>query len=468
MSSKEELIVIEHDVNSEDLLEKSHEFDTMRMLLKYSQRLERNIKKDLEMKILEDNEGVMEDRQVGMFNMTYQSQRRINNSKAKSLCYNLGMNPEMFKKSQEVTMVGPSEENGLLTFVRYTQMIDEIKKRDPELKDIFSKIENPDSEDLVEAFESVWALRKHLEDSIKEVKKELKEGVEEYMDSEKGFNPQMDKAKMVMNNNIAYETRSMSTFSGKKFMEVVHEKFQMEYLDRQEYNELKELGELDDPEHEYDEDFVKEKNLFRKKVYDIAAQKMEEDVKEKSLDIIKKHLVKDILNYDKEILLKIQNEDDTYDNIEDGEPVNKHKMYDYCLDVLPTFVANKFESLVDDMIKDKMFRYEHSPTEYLEQHVKNEVNFLKFDPPRGWKSPESHKKQQLLNQAGEFVKSIEDIALSATPDNLSYLADRMDKCQNAGIDFKPFQHINREKIPQIDGIEKSIRPRRDVDIGMGM
>lgn len=467
MSSKEELIVIEHDVKSEKILEKAHEFDTMRMVLKYAERLERNIKRDLEMKIIEDNEGVMEDTQVGMFNMTYQSQRRISGSKAKKLCYALDMNPEFFKSSKDVATIGPSEDNGLLTFVRYTQLVDELKKRDESLKEIFTGIEKPDSEDLVDALESVWSLRKHIEDTLKETKKDLKEGVNEYMEEEKGFNPQMDRVKLVLNDNIAYQTKVMSSFSGNKFLEVVRDKFEAEYTSLEEYEELKGLGELEDDDV-YDEQMVMDKNAFREKVMEVAIQKMEEDVKEKSFDIIKRHFARSIVAEDKDILFKIKDEDAKYDDVEDGEPVDRHKIYDFCMDVLPSHIANAFEKHVNDEIKMLKEEYAYAPDQYLEQHVKNEVNFIKFDPPRGFKSSHAAHKEAMLNKAREFVDYFADMALSATPDSLSYLADRMDKCNNLGIDFRPFQHINREKVPQLDGVEKSIRPRRDVNLDMGM
>lgn len=391
--------VVEHDVQDDYILEKAHRFHTKRLLSKRFTSLEKKVKNKIYEHYANTEEGlsVGDSKDLGIFELKIQEQRRDSMSKTKKLCYELGFNPEMYKNTREIKAISPSHDNGLFTYIQYEQQNSYLTKQDPDYKEMDDAIkeilakDEPTKEELENTLEVVWSFRKSLDEEIETDKKFFKTAIDEYMTKEGGFAPQEDTFFLHMNNNVSYGSYEQHLFSPKKFL-----------------GHLVEMGS--NPEHPK-RDFLINKGY----------EKMEKDIHASTADQLLRHHAKDV---SPEII------SDIADIKKSDTPENA---YEFILNNVDNpDIVNNIESFVKDSKKEMA---DKDPVVYLAESVKQTSLIVKIDPPRGYKSLSAQKKESLLSNAHEGIKVVETYALAAKVTSLEDIYKEHEKAERSGERF---------------------------------
>jgi len=391
--------VVEHDIQDDYILEKAHRFHTKRLLSKRFTGLEKKIKNKIYDHYANTEEGlaVGDSKDLGIFKLKIQEQRRDSMSDTKKLCYDLGFNPEMYKDTREIKAISPSHDNGLFTYIQYEQQNSYLTKEDPDYKEMNDAIkeilkkDEPTKEELENTLEVVWSFRKALDEEMETDKEFFKKAIDEYMTKEGGFAPQTDTFFLHMNNNVSYGSYETHLFSPKKFL-----------------NHLIDIG--DNPEHPK-RDFLVNKGY----------EKMEKDIHASTADQLLRFHSK---NVSPEIISDI---------VEIKKSDTPENAYDFILNNVdsPDIVKN-IESFVKDSKKDMT---ERDPIAYLADSVKKTSLIVKIDPPRGFKSLAAQKKESLLANAHEAIEVVETYALAAKVTSLEDIYKEYEKSEISGERF---------------------------------
>lgn len=412
--------VIEHDIDDVPLLEVADRFHSDRLLFKKFKSLEGKVKDKIYQKVSDEESISVGDRKkIGIFTLQIQEQKRDNMESAKKLCYSLGMNPEMYKDTREITAISPRHDNGLFTYIQYNQQDNYISEKSKEYKDLNESLkevlnkENPSYDELQASLEVVWSFRKHLEDSLEKSKSSLKKEVEEYMVKDNGFTPQEENFFLHMNQNVTYGSYQQHIFSPKKFI-----------------SHVVEIG--NSLEHQ-----------DRDKVINKAYEEMEKDIKKSTSNFILINHYSSLSEEDKQSISSIKSS---------PEP---EKVYDYLLNNIED--GKVLESINDYVNEQRKLMEDVDPVDYLANSIKKTSLVVKLDPPRGYKSLEAMKKNELLDNAGEALKTIRDISLGAKTTSLDEIYKKFEESEKKGVRFEPFYIIN-------NGIndeekEKKVKPK---------
>lgn len=391
--------VIEHNVEDQYILEKAHVYHTKRLLDKRFTSIEKKIKDRVYSHFAQSEEGlsVGDSRKLGVFSIKIQEQRRDSMEKTKKLCYELGLNPEMYKSTRKIEAVGPTHDNGLFTYVQYEQQAAYLRKKNPDFKEMDDAIkevlnkEDPSIQELEFALEIVWSFRKTLDDELKEDKEFFKQAISEYQEKPGGFAPQEDTYYLHMNNNISYGRYEQHIFEPKKF-----------------------LSHLEDMSNN-------EEHPLRNVIINKGYEAMEKDIHASvSNYLIMNHLDK----LDQEMKMEITEikRSDAPENV-----------YEYALnniddqdviDDVNKFVQSSKETMVDE-----------DPVKYLLQSVKQTSLIVKIDPARGFKSPEAQRKNALLADAKEAISELLEYAKGAKTISLEDIYLDYEKAEQEGNRF---------------------------------
>lgn len=250
--------MIEHDIDNEEIIELSHELDTYRLLLKFAEKQESKIKDKIKDSLYGESGGEIGfQKDLGFFNFTISTQSRLKNDYAREVCYELGHKPELYRKKIERKAISSENDDGRLTFVRYSQMANAIMARNEDFKELFDRVKGITSrdeeesnkyteDDVYKTFENIWALRKELEDIVEDKKEGLKnilidritpeemrelmennldgdtfdkrviEYSDKYIDMPGGFNPQADQYILHMG-ELNFSSRETYQFDAEKY-----------------------------------------------------------------------------------------------------------------------------------------------------------------------------------------------------------------------------------------------------------
>jgi hypothetical protein len=391
--------VVEHDIQDNYILEKAHRFHAKRLLNKRFTSLEKKVKNKIYDYYANTEEGfsVGDSKDLGIFKLKMQEQKRDSMSETKKLCYELGFNPEMYKDTREIKAISPSHDNGLYTYIQYEQQNSYLTKQDPDykemddaIKEVLSK-DDPSIEELENTLEVVWSFRKALGEEIETDKGFFKKAIDEYMNKEGGFAPQEDTFFLHMNNNVSYGSYEQHLFSPKKFL-----------------NHLVEMGSH--PEHPK-RDFLINKGY----------EKMEKDIHAGTADHLLRNYAKDVPPEIISGIAEIKKSD---------SPENS---YDFILNNVDNpDIVDDIESFVKSS-KKKMA--DQDPVIYLAESVKQTSLIVKIDPPGGHKSLSAQKKESLLSNAHEAVEVIETFALAAKVTSLEDIYKEHEKSERSGERF---------------------------------
>lgn len=439
MAEREDLTIIEHDIENEDIIEKARALDRSRLMHKYFKRSLDKIKEMAKDEVIKANDGVLPDKkEYGMFNMLHQSQRRMDNAKARKICRDLGFDTNMYKSPMSTESIGPSFDDGRLTYVRYSQLVNHIKGESAsndslkEIEEVFDLVEKPSSDDLKKALSTCWGLTRAYEATIQSEKDELKEMILKYTEEDKGYNPQLNKMRLHMSGNLTFSTIEMEVFSGSKFFKTINEYF------------------LDEEGVSPSEETLKMREHISNYFHETALN----NAKASSLDFLVRNCAAEVLKNDSTFF---QEAKEAQKEMEDPEEI-----FDFCIERLPVDVANRLESYVDSKATEDIEKYEDNPVAYLEYSAKSEVSFIKFDPPRGYKSEKAQQKIALEAACSKIPVLLESTVSTARIDDLDYLADRLEQCNRLDKSFNSRAHIYREKDPELDReeIEEKHGPKK--------